>query len=80
MHCYRRSGVLNLGDTYCSTKGACQNAGGSVTSVPQDAFKALSGRRNPNRMINPESLAATTSDLALHKIKCNLHPPLSKRQ
>lgn len=45
---------LNLGDTYCSTKGSCLNAGGGVTSVPQPAFKALALRKNPNRMLKPD--------------------------
>ena len=45
---------LNLGDTYCSTKGYCRNAGGSVTSISQPAFKVLNGTRNPNRMLRPD--------------------------
>lgn len=45
---------LNLGDTYCSTKGACFNAGGGADSVRQTAFKRLTRRRNPNRMLKAD--------------------------
>lgn len=45
---------INLGDTYCSTKGACFNAGGGADSVRQTAFKRLTRRSNPNRMLKPD--------------------------
>lgn len=44
---------LNLGDTYCSTKGACFNAGGGKRSLRQPAFKRLDRIKNPNRMVKP---------------------------
>ena len=45
---------LNLGDTYCSTKGSCFNAGGGSTSLPQPAYRVLTRNRNPNRMLRAD--------------------------
>lgn len=45
---------LNLGDTYCSMKGSCFNAGGSARSIPQAAYKQLAGAANPNRMLKAD--------------------------
>ncbi len=45
---------LNLGDTYCSMKGSCFNAGGGRTSLAQPAYKTLARDRNPNRMLAPD--------------------------
>ncbi|MGH7771421.1 MAG: DNA-methyltransferase [Candidatus Binatia bacterium] len=45
---------LNLGDTYCSTKGSCLNAGGGQASIRQPEFRKLVARKNPNRMLRPE--------------------------
>ena len=45
---------LNLGDTYCSTKGSCVNAGGSTRSLARSAYKDLAGKSNPNRMLAPD--------------------------
>jgi len=50
----RGSYWLNLGDTYCSMKGSCYNAGGGKTSLEQPAFKELTKNRNPNRMLKPD--------------------------
>ncbi|MDA2912526.1 site-specific DNA-methyltransferase [Acidobacteriia bacterium AH_259_A11_L15] len=45
---------LNLGDTYCSTKGTCVNAGGGQSSIRQSAYTRLAGNKNPNRMLKPD--------------------------
>lgn len=44
---------LNLGDTYCSTKGSCLNPGGGKASLPQPGFRGLVRDKNPNRMLRP---------------------------
>ena len=46
---------LNLGDTYCNTKGSCFNAGGGPNSIAQAAYKHLTGYVNPNRMLKPNN-------------------------
>lgn len=46
---------LNLGDSYCSTKGSMNNAGGGKNSLQQNAFKELKGSSNPNRMLKNDN-------------------------
>ena len=45
---------LNLGDTYCSMKGSCVNAGGGKCSIPQPAYRQLARKKNPNRMLRQD--------------------------
>jgi site-specific DNA-methyltransferase (cytosine-N4-specific) len=45
---------LNLGDTYCSMKGSCFNAGGGARSIRQFAYRQLTRGTNPNRMLKAD--------------------------